>query len=107
MDVYIKAEQWEALIQELAGQIATELKKDGKYITIPTGTAGMKPQTHDIEAVIRQALAKYEKGRLELGQLDLSKDKRDFVNEAIDELTDCINYCVFQIIKLRGIRDVR
>lgn len=67
----------------------------------------MRPQAHDIEAVIRQALQKYEKGREELGQLDLSTDSRNFIDEAIEELIDCTNYCVFQIIRLRSIRNVR
>jgi len=63
----------------------------------------MKPQTKDIEAVIREALKRYEAGRKEHGQLDLSTDKRNFIHEAEQELLDCINYCVFQIIKLRRI----
>ncbi len=64
----------------------------------------MKPQSYDIEAVIREALRRYEAGRLEHGQLDLSNDSRDFIHEAEQELLDCVNYCVFQIIKLRGIK---
>lgn len=102
MDININKTQWDALIQELAGQIAKELRKDGKYISIPAG--GMKPQAHDIEAVIRQALSKYEKGRLELGQLDLSTDSRNFIDEAIEEMLDAINYLTFQIIRLRNVR---
>lgn len=62
----------------------------------------MKPETSDIEAVIRQAIEKYEKGRMAYGQLNLSGDPRDFIDEAISELEDCINYCVFQIIRLRS-----
>jgi len=65
----------------------------------------MRPQTNNIEAVIREALTRYEAGRLEYGQLDLSRDKRDLIHEAEQELLDCINYCVFQIIRLRGIRE--
>lgn len=67
----------------------------------------MKPQGEDIMAVIEAALSRYEQGRLEHGQLDLSTDPRDFRQEAEAELTDCINYCVFQIIRLRSLRDVR
>ena len=65
----------------------------------------MRPQAKDIEAVIREALNRYGRGRLEHGQLDLSRDKRDFLKEAEQELLDCINYCVFQILKLRGIKE--
>lgn len=65
----------------------------------------MKPQTENIEAVIREALNRYGRGRLEHGQLDLERDKRDFLKEAEQELLDCINYCVFQILKLRGIKE--
>jgi hypothetical protein len=64
----------------------------------------LRPQGHDIEAVIREALNKYEAGRLEHGELDLSNDKRDFIHEAEQELLDCINYCVFQILRLRGLK---
>ena len=64
----------------------------------------MRPQAHDIEAVIKAALAKYEKGRLEHGQLDLSTDIRDFISEAIEEMLDAINYLTFQIIRLRSIK---
>lgn len=67
----------------------------------------MRPQAHDIEAVIRQAIDKYEAGRAEHGQLDLDTDSRDFIAEAIAELEDCINYCAIQILRLRSIRDVR
>lgn len=65
----------------------------------------MKPQTNDIEAVIKEALCRYDAGRLEHGQLDLSIDKRDFIDEAIEEMLDAINYLSFQILKLRGIKN--
>jgi hypothetical protein len=61
-----------------------------------------KPQ--DIETIIREALDRYDTGRLKHGDLDLSRDKRDFIQEAEQELLDCINYCVFQILRLRGIK---
>ena len=35
-----------------------------------------------IEAVIREALRRYEAGRLEHGQLDLATQRRDFLQEA-------------------------
>jgi len=57
-----------------------------------------------IEAVIKEALNRYESGRRKYGELDLSRDDRDFINEAEQELLDCINYCVFQILRLRGIK---
>lgn len=62
----------------------------------------MKAET--IEAVIKEAIEKYNRGRLKYGSLDLSKDNRDFIQEAEQELLDCINYCVFQILRLRGIK---
>jgi hypothetical protein len=62
----------------------------------------MKPQTKDIEAVIGEALNRYGRGRLEHGQLDLERDKRDFLHEAEQVLLDCNNYCVFQILRLRS-----
>lgn len=61
-------------------------------------------KSQDIKTVIREALGRYEAGRLKHGQLDLSGDKRDFLHEAEQELMDCINYCVFQILKLRRLR---
>jgi hypothetical protein len=64
----------------------------------------MKPFDKNIELVIREALSKYDKGRAKYGELDLSTDKRDFIHEAEKELLDCINYCVFQILRLRGIK---
>lgn len=54
-----------------------------------------------VEAVIREALAKYDKGEAEYGQIQFDTDKRDFTNEAIDEMLDTINYLAFAIIKLR------
>ena len=64
----------------------------------------MKPFDKDIEIVIREALSRYKEGKQEHGELDLSIDKRDFTLEAEKELLDCINYCVFQILKLRRLR---
>ncbi|OGW38228.1 MAG: hypothetical protein A2Y97_13915 [Nitrospirae bacterium RBG_13_39_12] len=64
----------------------------------------MKPQTKDIEAVIREALNRYGRGRLEHGQLDLERDKRDFIHEAIEKMLDAINYLCFEIIRLRSIK---
>jgi len=64
----------------------------------------LKIRTEDIARVINEALSRYKAGRREYGQLDLTVDKRDFIREAEQELLDCINYCVFQIIKLRSVR---
>lgn len=64
----------------------------------------MKPQTENIESIIREALNRHEAGRLEKGDLDLDTDKRDFIFEAEKELLDCIKYCVFQILRLRRLR---
>lgn len=65
----------------------------------------IKPDT--IEAVIKEALNRYNTGRLKYGNLDLSRDQRDFIHEAEQELLDCINYCVFQILRLRGIKHLK
>ncbi|MBI3755395.1 MAG: hypothetical protein HY265_04440 [Deltaproteobacteria bacterium] len=62
----------------------------------------IKPK--DIEIVINEAIGKYKKGRDKYGSLALVRDKRNFINEAEQELLDCINYCVFQILRLRGIK---
>lgn len=64
----------------------------------------VKPFDKDIEIVIREALRRYKEGKQEHGELDLSTDKRDFLKEAEQELLDCINYCVFQILRLRRLR---
>ncbi len=64
----------------------------------------MKVKATNIETIIREALKRYEEGKQEHGSLDLSTDKRDFIHEAEQELLDCINYCVFQILRLRGIK---
>lgn len=58
----------------------------------------------DIEGIIREAITRHEAGKAKYGELDLSSDKRDFIGEAEKELLDCINYCVFQILKLRRLR---
>lgn len=59
----------------------------------------IKPDT--IEAVIKEALLKYDIGRAKYGPLSLYTDGLDFLQEAEAELLDCINYCVFQILRLR------
>lgn len=64
----------------------------------------MESSSHDIEQVIRQALDKFEAGRLEHGQLDLSSDPRNFIDESIEEMLDAINYLTFQIIRLRSLQ---
>ncbi|OGP65585.1 MAG: hypothetical protein A3K22_03510 [Deltaproteobacteria bacterium RBG_16_42_7] len=79
-------------LAEILGINQAANRRRGKGIRI-------KPNT--IEAVIQEALNKYETGRRKYGELDLSKDNRDFLKEAEQELLDCINYCVFQILKLR------
>jgi len=64
----------------------------------------MKPQSNDIEKVIREALSRYEAGRLEHGDLDVIRDRRNFIDEAIEEMLDAINYLSFEIIRLRRFR---
>lgn len=66
----------------------------------------MKPLSEDIEFVIKEALSRYNAGKAEHGELDLSRDKRNFLHEAEKELLDCINYCVFQILKFRMMSDM-
>lgn len=63
----------------------------------------MRPDSSDIRAVIESALSKYNEGHKRYGQLDLSMDKRNFIDESIEELIDAINYLCFQIIRLRSI----
>lgn len=60
-------------------------------------------KSKDIQAVIKEAIKRYDTGRLKYGHLDLARDKRNFIHEAEQELLDCINYCVFQILRLRGL----
>jgi len=62
----------------------------------------VKPE--QIETVIEEALSRYTGARAKYGPLDLDTDRRDFLVEAEEELLDCINYCVFQILKLRRMR---
>lgn len=64
----------------------------------------MTPLKPDLLEVISEALSRYEQGERDYGRLDLSSDPRDFFNEAEAELLDCINYCVFQILRLRQMR---
>jgi len=61
----------------------------------------MKPQTEDIELIIREALTRYEKGKEEYGDLDLNTDQRNFIDEAVEEMLDTINYLVYEILRLR------
>ena len=73
----------------------------------PNGSTNLKKpelKTRGLKGVIREALQRYEAGRIEHGNLNLSTDNRDFVHEAEQELLDCINYCAFQISKLRRIK---
>lgn len=58
----------------------------------------------EINGVIREALTRYEGARKKYGPMDPSSDGRDFLMEAEEELLDCINYCVFQIIRLRRLK---
>ena len=94
------------------------VKKDGKYEIHALDDSGdvafvfrfdeMKIDKSSItiqESIIREALSKYEQGKIEYGEIDLATDKRDFIDEAEKELLDCINYCVFQILKLRKLRE--
>ena len=61
-------------------------------------------EKQDIELIIKEALKRYEKVKEDHGDLNLSIDKRDFIHEAEQELLDCINYCAFQILRLRRLR---
>ena len=65
----------------------------------------MRPDSTDVEIIIKEATARYNTGRAEHGQLDISRDRRDFISEAEQELLDSINYIVFLILKLRSTRD--
>lgn len=62
----------------------------------------MEVKSQAIERVIQEALKRHKEGEAKYGSLDLARDQRDFTYEAEQELLDCINYCVFQILRLRG-----
>ncbi len=64
----------------------------------------MTPTRADIMGVVSEALLRFDKGARDYGRLDLSSDPRDFFEEAEAELLDCINYCTFQILRLRHMR---
>jgi len=73
----------------------------------PNGSTNLKKpelKTRVLKGVIKEALERYKEGRNEYGSLDLSTDKRDFLQEAQEELLGAINYCAFEILKLRRIK---
>jgi len=62
-------------------------------VRVPMACLGKKnsyhrPKIKDIETVIRDAHRRYQKGKDEHGELDLSIDQRDFILEAEKELKD-------------------
>ncbi|HAM53582.1 MAG TPA: hypothetical protein DCP92_23900 [Nitrospiraceae bacterium] len=65
------------------------------------GNGKVEPHNKDIAIVIREALDKHQAGKIGRGHLDLATNKRDLLDEAEQEILDCINYCVFQILRLR------
>ena len=60
----------------------------------------IKPDT--IEAVIREPLTKHDNGRAKYGPLASIRTDGIFSKRQRPSL-DCINYCVFQILRLRQI----
>ena len=50
--------------------------------------------------ILKMASTKMRIGAHKYGKWDVKKEKRDLKAEAIDELIDCINYCIMQIQKL-------
>lgn len=52
--------------------------------------------------VMKEAIARHYKGFEKYGQW--YPDKKDWLKEAEDELLDLINYCCYQIIKMRKMR---
>jgi len=66
----------------------------------------MKPTPSDVEGVIRECYEKFIDGEREHGTLDLDADRRNWIDETIEELEDSVNYLVFQILKLKRLRDV-
>ncbi len=64
----------------------------------------MEVKHNTIEAVIKEAINRYDTGRVKYGNLSLDTDTRNFIHEAEQELLDCINYCVFEILRLRRIK---
>lgn len=63
-------------------------------------TTEIEPE--QIEAVIAEALEMYRKER---APLDPSKGSRDFLEEAEEELLYVINSAVFQVLKIRRLRE--
>ena len=53
------------------------------------------------EKILKEVEARRLAGRLKYGN-DL--EGRDMVEEAVEELEDTINYCLFEIIKLRNLK---
>jgi len=66
-----------------------------------------KPKIEDtkegMQSIFNEAFRRAEIGRRVYGKYNPITDTRDMKKEAEEELLDCINYCVFQIIKLRSI----
>jgi len=61
--------------------------------------------SEDVNAVIIEALSRHRGGSKKYGDLDLVMDGRDFYQEAVEELLDCINYQVYQVLRLRALQD--
>lgn len=64
----------------------------------------MEIKPDGIEAVIMEALSRYDNGRRKYGPLSLDTDGRDFLRETEEELLDAINYLAFEIIRLRSLK---
>ena len=62
---------------------------------------GLEP---DAQEVVVEVAARLVKGRAAYGDLDIEKDKRDFIQESAEELFDNSVYLASEVIKLRRLR---
>ncbi len=62
-------------------------------------------KSNDIACIIREALRRHREGEEKYGILDPATDTRDLFHEIEEELLDTINYAVYQILKIRTLRE--
>lgn len=62
----------------------------------------IRKQNDELKTIFNQALEKYEAGAVKYGAFDPANDKRNLMEEAEEELLDCMNYTAMLILQLRA-----
>lgn len=62
-----------------------------------------KKDLTDEEIVLREIEQRLKRGRTDYGDLDINNDRRNWINEALEEALDLSVYLSIQLIKLRNL----